>query len=104
MSNADIYPSINLEMARQKLHRLQLEDGDLGAQYWYQISLLLKDAAQHRQRALSAEQKLGKIQALLNEKGVSAQAKLRPQSCIPRKILDLDQARSSQSASRVNEK
>jgi hypothetical protein len=66
MGNADIYPSLDLEIALQKLHRLQLEDGDLGAQYWLQISLLLKDAAQLRQRALSAEQKLDKIQNLLS--------------------------------------
>ena len=50
----------------KKLHRLRHEDGDLSAQYWYQISLLLKDAAQYRQRALSAEQKLDKIQNLLS--------------------------------------
>lgn len=66
MSNADNYPPMDLEIALQKLHRLQLEDGDLGAQYWYQISVLLKEAAEYRQRALSAEQKLEKIQALLN--------------------------------------
>lgn len=62
MSNADIESSIDLEVALKKLHRLQHEDGDLGAQYWYQISLLLKEAAQYRQRALTAEQKLDKIQ------------------------------------------
>ncbi|AKZ64672.1 hypothetical protein F506_20240 [Herbaspirillum hiltneri N3] len=67
MSNVDIAPSIDLDVALKKLHQLQLVDGDLGAQYWYQISLLLKEAAQYRQRALSAEQRLDKIQTLLNE-------------------------------------
>jgi len=65
-SNADVESSIDLEVALKKLRRLQHEDGDLGAQYWYQISLLLKEAAQYRQRALSAEQKLNKIQNLLS--------------------------------------
>jgi hypothetical protein len=58
--------SIDLEVALKKLRRLQHEDGDLGAQYWYQISLLLKEAAQYRQRALTAEQKLDKIQNFLS--------------------------------------
>lgn len=71
MSNADVESSIDLEVALKKLHRLQHEDGDLGAQYWYQISSLLKDAAQYRQRALSAEQKLDKLQSLLKAKGVN---------------------------------
>jgi hypothetical protein len=66
MSNTDVESSIDLRVALEKLHRLQHEDGDLGAQYWYQISLLLRDAAQYRQRALSVEQKLDKIQNLLS--------------------------------------
>jgi len=66
MSNADIESSIDLEVAWKKLHRLQHEDGDLGAQYWYQISLLLKDAAQYRQLALTVEQKQEKIQNFLS--------------------------------------
>lgn len=66
MSNADVESSIDLRVALENLHSLQHEDGDLGAQHWYQISLLLKDAAQYRQRALSAEQKLDKIQNLLS--------------------------------------
>jgi len=65
--NTDVEPSIDLHVALKKLHQLQPVDGDLGAQYWYQISLLLKEAAQYRQRALSAEQRLDKIQTLLNE-------------------------------------
>jgi len=32
---------LDLNIALEKLHRLQLEDGDLGAAYWYQISKLL---------------------------------------------------------------
>jgi hypothetical protein len=66
MNNADIDSPIDLGVALERLHRLQHEDGDLGAQYWYQISLLLKDAAQYRQRALSAEQQLEKMQNLLS--------------------------------------
>jgi hypothetical protein len=103
-TEADINPSIDLTVALNKLHQLQLEDGDVGAQYWYQVSLLLKDAAGHRQRALSVEQNLNKIQALLKEKGVSAQAKLRRLRRSLKREVDLDQARSGKSAKGVNEK
>lgn len=85
MNNPDIESSIDLGVALKKLHRLQHQDGDLGAQYWYQISLLLKDAAQYRLRALSAEQKLDKIQNLLSSD-------------------DLTKARNDQSAKGVNGK
>lgn len=33
---------IDLDIAFQKLHQLQLEDGDLGAAYWLEVSRLLK--------------------------------------------------------------
>ncbi len=36
---------IDLSIALQKLHELALEDGDLGYEYWYSISQLLKRAA-----------------------------------------------------------
>lgn len=55
---------IDLNIALEKLHRLQLEDGDLGAAYWYQISKLLKEAHIYRQRALTAEEKLRRIHNL----------------------------------------
>lgn len=37
--------SIDLEIALRKMHQLGLEDGDLGYQYWHQVSQLLKRAA-----------------------------------------------------------
>jgi hypothetical protein len=49
---------IDLEIALRKLHQLQHEDGDLGANYWYGISELLRNAIQYRQRALAAEAQL----------------------------------------------
>jgi hypothetical protein len=73
MNNADIYPSIDLEVALKMLHRMHLEDGDLGAQYWNQVTLLLKDAAEYRLRALAAERKLAYIQAVLDESDFRAQ-------------------------------
>lgn len=42
---------VNLEIALEKLHQLQHEDGDLGARYWYEISCLLKEAALYRAHA-----------------------------------------------------
>lgn len=36
---------IDLDIALRKLHKLALEDGDLGREYWYRISQLLKRAA-----------------------------------------------------------
>lgn len=37
--------SIDLEVALRTMHKLGLEDGDLGYQYWHQVSQLLKRAA-----------------------------------------------------------
>lgn len=37
--------TIDLSVALEKLHRLALEDGDLGALYWNSISRLLRSAA-----------------------------------------------------------
>ncbi|MEW9898403.1 hypothetical protein ABWL39_07215 [Chitinivorax sp. PXF-14] len=36
---------IDLEIALNKLHELSMQDGDLGFEYWYSISHLLKRAA-----------------------------------------------------------
>ena len=55
---------LDLNIALEKLHRLQLEDGDLGAAYWYQISKLLAEAHLYQKRALAAEEKLRKIHNL----------------------------------------
>lgn len=54
---------VDLEIALRKLHELQNEDGDLGAEYWLQISRLLQEAAFYRQRALAAEEKLRQLAA-----------------------------------------
>ena len=36
---------IDLDIAFRKLHKLALEDGDLGREYWYGVSQLQKRAA-----------------------------------------------------------
>lgn len=56
---------IDLTIALKKIHQLQQEDGDLGAEYWYGISELLRDAAKYRQRADTAESKLKQAEAQL---------------------------------------
>lgn len=53
--------SVNIEFALEKLHELQHEGGDLGARYWYDISLLLRDAHKYEARALAAEAMLAQI-------------------------------------------
>ena len=57
--------SLDLDIAIQKFHQLQLEDGDLGAEYWRQVATLLLEASQYRARAHAAEEKLRRIQTLL---------------------------------------
>ncbi|WP_322005162.1 hypothetical protein [Paraburkholderia tropica] len=37
--------SLDLSIALQKLHELSLQDGDLGSQYWHEVSQLLRRAA-----------------------------------------------------------
>jgi hypothetical protein len=58
--------SLDLTTALKKLHQLQLEDGDIGAEYWHQIATLLKNAEQYRDRAEAAERTLLQIRALLD--------------------------------------
>ncbi len=55
---------VDISIAIKKLHRLQLEDGDIGAAYWLSISTLLKSADDYRKRAIAAERKLQKISRL----------------------------------------
>lgn len=57
---------IDLSIALKRLHKMQLEEGDLGAEYWLSISRLLKDADSYRRRALEAEAKLEKIERLIS--------------------------------------
>lgn len=57
--------TVNLEIALEKLHQLQHEDGDLGAKYWYEISCLLKEASEYKARALAAEEKLEEIERVV---------------------------------------
>lgn len=54
--------NIDLEIALRKSQQLQREDGDLGAEYWQQISALLQEAAAYKERALAAEEKLRQLQ------------------------------------------
>lgn len=59
--------NIELGIALKRLNELQLEDGDLGAEYWREVSTLLRNAQQYRERAENAEKKLLLIQALLEQ-------------------------------------
>jgi hypothetical protein len=55
---------IDLDIAFQKLHQLQLEDGDIGASYWLEISHMLKgyDALLNElESAYAARRKLHQI-------------------------------------------
>ncbi|WP_050470288.1 hypothetical protein [Herbaspirillum chlorophenolicum] len=56
------FNDIDLSPAIKTLHRLELEEGDLGRAYWRQISELIKEAASFRQRALVAEDQLRRSQ------------------------------------------
>ena len=58
--------SLDLTCALKKLHQLQLEDGDIGAEYWFQIAMLLKNVQQYRERAETAERTLLQLRVLLN--------------------------------------
>lgn len=55
---------IDLTTALKKLHRLQLEGGDLDGAYWLEVYRLLKYAGEYRDRALVAEEKLRRIRQL----------------------------------------
>lgn len=58
--------TIDLKIAYEKLHQLQHQDGDLGAEYWLAVATYLKEAANMRERALSAESKLAAIRDIVN--------------------------------------
>jgi len=59
------FRNIDLEVALRKLDQLAKEDGDLGAEYWDQISQLLRAAASFRERAHNAEEELERIRTWL---------------------------------------
>lgn len=46
---------VDLSIALKHLHKLQQEDGDLGAEYWYRIATLLQNASLYQKRAEQAE-------------------------------------------------
>jgi len=60
---SDHFNDIDLLPALNTLHKLELQEGDLGRAYWRQISELIKEAASFRQRALIAEDKLRRDKA-----------------------------------------
>jgi len=60
----DTQENIDLSIALRKLHRLQLEEGDLGAAYWLSIADLLKASGEYRDRAIAAEKKLREIRLI----------------------------------------
>lgn len=66
MINPELRDRMNLSIALETMERLQQEGGDLGAIYWYKIASLLKNAEDYRERAAVAEEKLERIQAVLD--------------------------------------
>lgn len=54
---------IDLDIAFKKLRQLELQDGDLGAVYWHEVAMLLRDANQHRERALAAEEQVRRMRS-----------------------------------------
>jgi hypothetical protein len=63
--------TVNIEIALHKMHQLQYEGGDLGAQYWLDISRLLQSAVEYKARALDAEARLAKIAKLVDREAWS---------------------------------
>lgn len=57
--------NIDLKIAYGRLHQLQQQDGDLGAEYWLAVATYLKEAAAMRERALAAESKLAAIRDIV---------------------------------------
>jgi len=51
-------PQIDLEIALRKLHELGTSEGDLGYAYWYQISQLLRGAAEMQAQIDALRQEL----------------------------------------------
>ncbi|MGA4196575.1 hypothetical protein ACI2VG_05760 [Ralstonia nicotianae] len=66
---------IDLDIAFRKLRELALEDGDLGYEYWNQISQLLKRAASMQSDIDSLSRELEKCRAEL---------RIRPAAKAPR--------------------
>lgn len=58
---------IDLGVALRKLHELALADGDLGYEYWYSISQLLKRAASMQEEIDSLTQELNTCRAKLKK-------------------------------------
>lgn len=58
--------NLDLSVAFHKLHQLQLDDGDLGAEYWLAVTKFLKDAETLCERAELAEAKLEQVRKILN--------------------------------------
>lgn len=58
--------TIDLTIAYEKLHQLQQQDGDLGAEYWLAVATYLREAEAMRERALSAERKLAAVRDIVS--------------------------------------
>lgn len=51
-------PQIDLEIALRKFHELGMSEGDLGYAYWYQVSQLLRGAAEMQAQIDALRQEL----------------------------------------------
>lgn len=65
MPNPELRDRLDLSVALETMHKLQLEGGDLGAEYWHKISFLVRNAEDYRERAAVAEEKLVRIKEIV---------------------------------------
>ncbi|TFI08630.1 MULTISPECIES: hypothetical protein [unclassified Herbaspirillum] len=63
---------IDLDIAFKKLRQLELQDGDLCAVYWHEVAMLLRDANQHRERALAAEEQVRRMRSRKTKPALSS--------------------------------
>ncbi|WP_079217743.1 hypothetical protein [Herbaspirillum robiniae] len=68
----DRFDQLDLSIALNVLYKLELNEGDLGREYWRQIAELLKDAGSFRQRALVAEEQLRSSRGAISRRSSEA--------------------------------
>lgn len=66
MANVDIYPEIDLKIAFDTLLQLEQESGDVGGLYWQKVATILRQSDINRRLLAQAQQKLTKIQGVLD--------------------------------------
>lgn len=66
MENVELYPEIDLQIAFDTLGQLEQESGDVGGLYWHKVTVILRQADVNRRLLAQAQQKLSKIQGVLD--------------------------------------